>query len=115
VRLVVDTGIHNKRWTRQQAIDFFKANAAKTELDIVNEVDRYISWPGQALAYKIGELRIKELRARATEALGPRFDIREFHDVVLGSGAIPLDVLEGNVERWIRTTAAATVPGGTGP
>jgi uncharacterized protein (DUF885 family) len=112
VRLVVDTGLHHKRWTRQQAIDYFKANAAKSELDIVNEIDRYIGNPGQALAYKIGELRIKELRREAGERLGERFDLRAFHDVVLGSGAIPLDVLSANVRRWVETSQAAPTAAG---
>jgi prolyl oligopeptidase len=108
VRLVVDTGLHHRRWSRQQAIDYFKANAAKTELDIVNEIDRYIGNPGQALAYKIGELRIRQLRDEASRTLGERFDLRAFHDVVLGSGAIPLDVLSANVRQWIVQTQAAS-------
>ncbi|MCI0517387.1 MAG: DUF885 domain-containing protein [Woeseiaceae bacterium] len=101
VRLVVDTGMHYKGWTRQQAIDFFKANAAKTELDIINEIDRYIGWPGQALAYKIGQLKILELRRNAEQTLGDAFDIREFHDALLGGGALPLEVLDARMHRWL--------------
>jgi uncharacterized protein (DUF885 family) len=107
VRLVVDTGLHAKHWTRQQAIDYFKDNAAKTETDIVNEIDRYIGWPGQALAYKIGQLKLLELRAAAEQALGPRFDLRAFHDAVLANGALPLDVLEQKVWAWIAARRGA--------
>ncbi len=106
VRLVVDTGLHHMGWTRQQAIDYFMANAAKTEADIVNEIDRYISDPGQALAYKIGQLKFLELRARAELALGDRYDIRDFHDTVLATGAVPLDILERTVEEWIAAQKA---------
>jgi prolyl oligopeptidase len=101
VRLVVDTGIHYKGWTREQAIDFFKDNAAKTELDIVNEIDRYIGMPGQALAYKIGQLKMQAIRHRAETALGDKFDIRAFHDELLGAGALPLDLLEQRMDAWI--------------
>lgn len=106
-RLVVDTGIHALGWTRQQAIEFMAENTALTLHNIEAEVDRYIAWPGQALAYKMGELKIRELRRRAEEALGPAFDVREFHDVVLRNGAVPLDVLEGLVEEYIRSARKA--------
>ena len=101
VRLVVDTGIHYFGWSRGKAIDYFIANTAKTKIDIINEIDRYIGWPGQALAYKIGQLKILELRARAESALKDRFDIRAFHDHLLGAGAIPLDVLETRMNDWL--------------
>ncbi len=106
VRLVVDTGIHYFGWSRQEAIDYFKDNAAKTEADIINEIDRYIGWPGQALAYKIGQLKMLELRAKAEDELGDRFDIRAFHDELLGAGAIPLDALENRMNQWIAAEKA---------
>jgi len=102
VRLVVDTGMHAKRWTRQQAIDYFAENTPRSKLDIANEVDRYIVWPGQALGYKVGQLKIRELRTRAERALGERFDVRAFHDLVLLDGSLPLEILEQRVDAWIR-------------
>jgi uncharacterized protein (DUF885 family) len=104
-RLVVDTGIHAKGWSRQQVIDYLAANTALSLHEIGTETDRYISWPGQALAYKIGELKIKELRRRAEQKLGAAFDVREFHDAVLLQGSVPLGVLEELIERWIRERA----------
>jgi uncharacterized protein (DUF885 family) len=106
-RLVIDTGVHALGWTRQQAIDFLVENVSSSRLEIVNEVDRYIAWPGQALAYKIGELKIRELRQIASAALGLRFDLREFHDLVLGCGAVPLDLLENIVSEWIKKQSEA--------
>jgi uncharacterized protein (DUF885 family) len=100
-RLVVDTGMHALGWTRQQAIDFMLENTAKTENDVIVEIDRYISWPGQALAYKLGELKIKELRARARAELVDKFDLRRFHNAVLDNGPLPLSVLEAQIDEWI--------------
>ncbi len=100
-RLVVDTGIHSKRWTRQQAIDWYKANTPVAEGDIVSQVERYVVFPGQATAYMIGKLKIMELRAKARTELGDKFDIKAFHDVVLKSGPVPLDILEENVNAWV--------------
>ena len=106
IRLVVDTGIHAKGWSRQRAIEFFKTNAGKTEHDITVEVDRYIVWPGQALAYKLGELKLKELRARATAKLGDKFDLRSFHDEIMWNGALPLSILDQRTDRWIAAEQA---------
>ena len=101
IRLVVDTGIHYKGWSREEAENLFIENTAKTPLDISNEIDRYIAWPGQALAYKIGQLKIIELRDKAMSELGDKFDIRDFHDHILSFGSIPLNILEEKVEEFI--------------
>lgn len=101
VRLVLDSGLHHKRWSRDQAIAYFRENSLLSERDVVKEVDRFLVWPGQAASYKIGQLKILELRARAEQALGSRFDIKAFHDVVLANGALPLDVLEEQVDAYI--------------
>jgi uncharacterized protein (DUF885 family) len=112
IRLVVDTGIHALGWSREQAIDFFQANAARSRHDIVVEVDRYIVMPGQALAYKIGQLEIARLRAHAQQQLGPAFDIRAFHDQILLRGALPLDVLAARVEAWVERVKSRGEPRG---
>jgi uncharacterized protein (DUF885 family) len=101
MRLVVDTGLHAKGWTREQAIQYMLDNSTMAESDVVSEVERYIAWPGQALGYKVGDVRIQAMRRRAEAALGPKFDVREFHLEVLGDGAVPMDVLEAKIDRWI--------------
>src|SRR5688572_18226019 len=101
VRLVIDTGLHSMGWSRQQAIDYFAANSSKPLHDITVEVDRYISWPGQALAYKVGQLKIRELREYATNELGDAFDVRAFHDEILGAGAVPLGILDTRIREWV--------------
>jgi len=101
IRLVVDTGFHSKKWSRDQVVQFFHDHSAIDEVDVQSETDRYIAWPGQALAYKIGQLKILELRDRANKALRARFDIRAFHDEILGAGALPLDILDQRIDRWI--------------
>jgi uncharacterized protein (DUF885 family) len=109
-RLVLDTGVHYKHWTRQQMVDFFHTHSSEDEPDLQAETDRYVTWPGQALAYKTGELKILELRSRAEKALGKRFDIRAFHDEILSGGALPLDVLEMRVDRWIAAVKVGKAP-----
>jgi uncharacterized protein (DUF885 family) len=109
-RLVVDTGMHALGWSRQRAIDFMKVNTALSELNIEREVDRYIGWPGQACGYKLGELCIRGLRQAAEQRLGARFDLRAFHDAVLGEGALPLTVLEARMRRWIEAQARPVPP-----
>lgn len=106
IRLVVDTGLHSKGWTREQVIAYMLDNSAAGETEAVSEAERYIAWPGQALAYKIGELKLQELRKRASAALGDRFDIREFHAQVLKDGSLPLAVLEAKIDRWIAAQSA---------
>ena len=101
VRLVVDTGVHEKHWTRQQMVDFFRAHTAMDDQSIQTEVDRYISWPGQALSYRLGQMKILELRARARKKLGDQFDIRQFHEQILALGPVPLDVLDQSIQHWI--------------
>ncbi len=105
-RLVVDTGIHAKGWTRQQAIDYFLANSPMTLTTIEDEVDRYIAVPGQALAYMIGRLEVMRIRAEAEEALGDRFDIKGFHDTVLGCGLVPMPTLDRMVKDWVSSVSA---------
>ena len=104
----MDVGIHYKGWSREDAVDFLKNNAPLAEHDINSEIDRYTAWPGQALAYKVGELRIKSLRRKAEDRLGEAFDVREFHDVVLSNGSIPLDLLEEKVDDWLAFIAQAS-------
>jgi uncharacterized protein (DUF885 family) len=107
IRLVVDTGVHSQHWTRDQMVQFFHDHSTIDEPSVQAEVDRYIAWPGQALAYKIGQLKILELRDRAKKELGDKFDIRAFHDQVLDSGALPLDVLDEHITAWIASQKTA--------
>ena len=101
VRLVVDTGIHHKRWTRQEAIDYMVANTGMAQSDVVSEIERYIVMPGQATSYKVGMMKILELRDKAKSSLGDKFDLRDFHDVILKNGAVPLDILTRLVDQYI--------------
>jgi uncharacterized protein (DUF885 family) len=107
IRLVVDTGIHDKHWTREQVVAFFRAHSSSAEAGIQSETDRYIAWPAQALAYKVGQLTILRLREQARQTLGARFDVRAFHDEVLGAGALPMDAFEQRITAWIARAQAA--------
>jgi uncharacterized protein (DUF885 family) len=109
-RLVVDTGVHHKGWTREQAIDYLAQNTALPRHEIETEVDRYISWPAQALSYKLGEIDILRLRHKAEQALGPKFDVRAFHDAVLSTGSVPLPVLDARIDQWIAAGGPTTKP-----
>ena len=100
---MVDTGLHSKKWTRQQAIDYLKQNTPNAETDCIDSINRYIVMPSQATAYKIGMLKILELREKAKKQLGPKFDLRQFHEVVLTNGAVPLDILEELVNAWVKS------------
>jgi uncharacterized protein (DUF885 family) len=108
IRLVVDTGLHEKKWTREQVVQFFHDHSGTDEVEVQSETDRYIAWPGQALGYKIGQLAILGLREKAKKELGPKFDIRKFHDEVLGAGALPMDVLDARIDAWIAARKAST-------
>jgi uncharacterized protein (DUF885 family) len=101
IRLYVDTGVHSQHWTRQQMVDYFHDHSSLDETNVQSEVDRYIAWPAQALGYKMGQLKILELRDKAKTALGSKFDLKAFHDQVLDAGALPMDVLEQRVDAWI--------------
>ncbi|MBY0417579.1 MAG: DUF885 domain-containing protein, partial [Pararheinheimera sp.] len=106
VRLVVDTGLHAKKWTREQAIAYMAETTGTTESDVVSEIERYMAWPGQALGYKLGMLKIVELRSYAKEQLGDKFDIKAFHDLVLLGGAVPMSVLDTKVKNWVESQKA---------
>ena len=106
MRLVVDTGIHSQGWSRDQVVEFMRQSGAIDEPTIQSETDRYIAWPAQALSYKLGQLKILELRTRAQKELGPRFDIRAFHDEIIDGGTLPLDLLEARTDKWIEQQKA---------
>jgi len=115
IRLVIDTGVHEKHWSRDRMVEYFHKYTAMDEPNVQSEVDRYIAWPGQALAYKLGQLEILKLRQYAKDELGDKFDIRAFHDEVIGGGALPLDVLDGRVHQWVAAQkAGAAQPAGGG-